>query len=56
MTLTIPKQLEELGLSKNEALVYLAVLELGEPGIGEVETQTNLHKQFSYQIARHVLG
>lgn len=51
MALTIPNQLEELGLSKNEAVVYLAVLELGEPTVGDIEKQTSLHKQLIYNAA-----
>lgn len=51
MALTIHNKLEELGLSKNEAAVYLAVLELGEPGIGQLEEQTGLHKQLIYNAA-----
>lgn len=51
ISLTFHKQLEELGLSKNEALVYVAVLELGEPMVGDIETQTGLHKQLIYNAA-----
>lgn len=51
MTLTIHKALEDLGLSKNEAIVYLAVLELGEPTVGDIEEQAGIHKQLIYNAA-----
>lgn len=48
MALSFPNQLEQLGLSKNEAVVYVAVLELGESAVGAIVEQTGLHKQLIY--------
>lgn len=41
-------RLEELGLSHNEALTYLAVLELGETTTGPVVRKTHLHRVLIY--------
>jgi sugar-specific transcriptional regulator TrmB len=46
---TLYKKLEQIGLSNKEALVYVALLELGEMiGSGKVITKTGLHGQFVY--------
>lgn len=43
------KKLEQLGLSSKEALVYVALLELGDiTGSGKVIARTGLHGQFVY--------
>ena len=43
------KKLEQIGLSNKEALVYVALLELGDMvGSGKVITKTGLHGQFVY--------
>jgi sugar-specific transcriptional regulator TrmB len=52
--MTIEQQLESLGLKKNEIKVYLAVLELGEPLVGQIEQQGKLHKQLIYQAAENL--
>ncbi len=49
------EKLEQIGFKKNEAAVYMAVLELGEPMVGDVETQTGMHKQLIYNAAEHLL-
>lgn len=46
---TLYKKLEQIGLSNKEALVYVALLELGDMvGSGKVITKTGLHGQFVY--------
>jgi sugar-specific transcriptional regulator TrmB len=46
---TLYKKLEQIGLSSKEALVYVALLELGGMvGSGKVITKTGLHGQFVY--------
>ncbi|GEM_PF-5543308 len=49
--LTLESRLEGLGLKPNEAQVYLAVLKLGEPGVGQIQELTSLHKQLIYLAA-----
>lgn len=49
--MTIEEQLKGLGLGKNEAKVYLAVLELGATMVGEIQDVTDLHKQLIYNAA-----
>ena len=47
------KKLEQIGLSSKGALVYVALLELGEMvGSGKVITKTGLHGQFVYEATR----
>lgn len=52
----LQEKLEQIGFKKNEAAVYVAVLELGEPMVGDVETQTGMHKQLIYNAAEHLLA
>lgn len=52
MSLTLPEQLQTIGLSKNEAAVYVACLELGETSIGLIEQKTSLHRQLIYMAAK----
>ncbi len=40
--------LESLGLKEKEALVYMALLELGEVGSSQIARKTGLHTQFIY--------
>lgn len=49
--MTIRDQLVGLGFGANEADVYLASLELGEPQVGAIEKRTGLHKQLIYNAA-----
>lgn len=49
--MTVEQQLTSLGFKDNEILVFLAVLELGEPTVGGVEQETGLHKQIIYNVA-----
>lgn len=48
MDLTLEGRLEALGLSPNEAKVYLAALKLGETTIGDLQRESGLHKQLVY--------
>lgn len=43
------KDLEKLGFSKNEAIVYLALASLGQTRAGEVIGKTGLHRNLVYQ-------
>ncbi|MBU4341471.1 MAG: hypothetical protein KJ928_02595 [Candidatus Altiarchaeota archaeon] len=43
MSLSLPK-LEEIGLSRNEAWVYAALLELGETKTGAIVKKTGMHR------------
>lgn len=54
MNTSLEEQLTEIGFSKNEIIVYLAVLKLGESTIGSIETATELHKQIIYNTARRL--
>ncbi len=49
--MTLEGQLLQLGLKENEVSVYIAALELGEPGVGDIEKKTGLHKQLIYIAA-----
>lgn len=44
----IANELEKLGLKEKEALVYMALLELGEVGSSKIALKTGLHTQFIY--------
>lgn len=46
---TLEAQLEQLGLSSKESLVYLALLELGTVGSSKILEATSLHGQYVYQ-------
>lgn len=49
--MTLEGQLLQLGLKENEVSVYIAALELGEPGVGDIEKKSGLHKQLIYIAA-----
>ncbi|OGY37328.1 MAG: hypothetical protein A3E36_02630 [Candidatus Andersenbacteria bacterium RIFCSPHIGHO2_12_FULL_45_11b] len=49
--MTLEQELAQLGLKEHEVQVYLAILELGEPSVGDIEKQINLHKQLIYNAA-----
>ena len=42
------KQLEELGLTRNESLVYTSLLEIGETTTGAIVKKTGLHRVLIY--------
>lgn len=44
----ILKDLESLGLSEKESLVYMALLELGQVGSSKIIKKTSLHGQYVY--------
>lgn len=46
---TLVDNLKTLGLSEREALVYLALLRVGETGTSPIIRDTNLHGQYVYQ-------
>ena len=52
--MTLEQELQQLGLKENEVKVYLAVLELGEPTVGDIERQITLHKQLIYNAAERL--
>lgn len=49
--MTLQEKLANLGLKNNEIKVFLAVLEVGEPAVGQVQKETGLHKQLIYHAA-----
>ncbi len=49
--MTLEQDLQRLGFKENDAKVYVAVLALGEPTIGDLEKETGLHKQLIYLSA-----
>ncbi|MBI2443898.1 MAG: hypothetical protein HYV42_01485 [Candidatus Magasanikbacteria bacterium] len=46
--MTIEQQLEQLGLGKNEAIVYRALFDLGRSKAGEIIADTKLHRNLVY--------
>jgi hypothetical protein len=50
--MTIFEELMGFGLTENEAKVYMAVIELGEPAIGAIEKYASIHKQLIYNAAQ----
>ena len=42
------KDIEKLGFTKNEATVYLALLELGSVSVGAIVKRTGIHKTIIY--------
>ena len=42
------KKLEKLGLNKNEAIVYLALIPLGQASAGEIIKKTSFHRNIVY--------
>lgn len=49
------KDLEKLGLNKNQAKVYLALFDLGKTKAGEVITKTGLHRHLVYQALEELI-
>ncbi len=52
--MTLEQELQQLGLKENEVKVYLAVLSLGEPTVGDIERQIGMHKQLVYNAAERL--
>lgn len=50
-----PQILEQLGLTKNEAKVYLALLELGPSLAGQISRKTGLHRRNIYDITERLI-
>jgi len=46
--MTIQAQLEKLGLTSQEAVVYLALLKVGESSVGAIIAQTGFHRDLVY--------
>lgn len=47
--------LEELGLTPNEAKIYLALLELGQTGVPEISVKSGVHKRNIYDTIPRML-
>jgi sugar-specific transcriptional regulator TrmB len=47
--------LEKLGLSPNEAKIYLSLIKNGERGAGEISTQTGIHRRNVYDTLNRLL-
>ncbi len=53
------KELEKLGFSVHQAEVYLALIDIGQTGAGEIVKQTGLHRNIVYEtldklVAKHL--
>ena len=48
-------RIEELGLTKHEAIVYKALLELGETKTGAIVKTTNLHRVLIYDALESLI-
>lgn len=46
----IERQLEDLGLSKNEAVIYMALVKLGKATVKEIAKATGMHRTNIYDI------
>lgn len=55
MDTIIKSKLRELGLSKNEALVYSALLEIGRTSAGKIITETKLHRSVVYETLQKLI-
>jgi len=51
----LSKDLEKLGLNKNQAKVYLALFDLGKSKAGEIITKTGLHRHLVYQALEELV-
>ena len=49
----IPKVLERLGLSKNEAKVYETMLREGESSVGNLAIKSRVHRRNVYDTLNH---
>lgn len=47
--------LEKFGLNKNEAIIYVALLELGVSTASEISKKTGLHRTYFYDIAKELV-
>jgi len=47
--------LQQLGLSKNEADVYTALLEIGESGVGKISDASKVHQRNVYDVLNRLL-
>jgi sugar-specific transcriptional regulator TrmB len=47
--------LEKIGLNRNEAKVYLALLELGPSSIGDISSEANIHRTNAYDSLKRLL-
>ena len=47
--------LEKLGLSPNEAKIYLSLLEYGESGVADISTQAGVHRRNVYDSLKRLL-
>ncbi|MFH1712803.1 MAG: helix-turn-helix domain-containing protein [Candidatus Jacksonbacteria bacterium] len=46
---------QQIGLSKNEADVYQALLKIGEAGVGEISKQSKVHRRNVYDVLNRLL-
>lgn len=47
--------LQDLGLSPNESRIYEALLELGETGVSDISTRTNIHRRNAYDAINRLV-
>lgn len=55
MNTIIKSKLQELGFSKNETLVYSALLEIGRTSAGKIITETKLHRSVVYETLARLI-
>ena len=55
MNENIESQLQEIGLSHNEAAVYTALLQIGQTSAGKIIERTNLHRSVVYETLRKLI-
>ncbi len=48
-------ELQSLGLSQNEAKIYLSLLEQGESGVGAIATKTGIHRRNVYDTIERLV-
>lgn len=48
--------LQQIGLSPNEAKIYEALLDLKEAGVGEISTQTKIHRRNIYDTLNRLIN
>src|SRR3989338_463264 len=53
--MTTDEVLEQVGLSKNETKVYLALLEIGAATAGEIASQAKIHRTNVYDAMERLL-
>jgi sugar-specific transcriptional regulator TrmB len=51
-----PEKLQKLGLNKNEAIIYLTVLEIGESQAGRISKRSNINRTTTYDSINRLIS